>query len=134
MQRMAGVCLNAVGLDEFGPRVGRGGDVLGDYAAGVAGGAAADRHAEVQPLHLLRLFFGDACTGVEVQLVHILVHEVVEEGMAVEAFHYFAAEGFHALVGRVGAQEFLGGGRQQFEAAQAVPERLLRRAPWRRAA
>jgi hypothetical protein len=76
-ERMAGVGLDAVGLDQLRARVRGCRDVLRDDPAGVAGGAATYRDAVVEPLDALRLFLRDAGAGVEVQAAGIFVYQEV---------------------------------------------------------
>ena len=88
---MAGVGLNAKGFDQAGPRVGRLLDVPGDEAAAVMDGAGAQGGAMVKPFDVPGLPLLDAGAGIEVKALLLLVHQEIEEDLAIQEFEHFPA-------------------------------------------
>ena len=122
---MAGIGPHAIRLDQVGARIRRAGNVLGNNATPFAGRAPAHRRPIVQPLDPPGFLRRNARAGVQVQLAGALVHQEVEEHLAVEVLHHLATERFHRHLGLVAAQQLAGGFGQKVESGGRLPKRLF---------
>ncbi len=86
-QRVAGVSLDAVRFDELRSGIGNRADVFHDHTDRVPGYTSTDRHPIIQPFNPLRFLVGNSREGIEMESSHLLVHDEVEERMAVEVLH-----------------------------------------------
>jgi len=125
-QRVAGVGLHAKGLHQLGARVGRALHVLGHDTAAVAGRAAAHRHAEIEPLDVAGLGLGNAGAGVEPQPAGPLLHQEVEEDLAIEEVHHLAAQLLDDALRLAAREEADGGFGEDLRPAPALGQRFLR--------
>ena len=91
-QGMAGVGLDAPRLDQRGPAIRGVEDVLGDDPLLVTRDAAANGFTVVEPLHCASLLGWNAGARVQVQPARRVIHQEVEEHLAVEVAHDLAAD------------------------------------------
>ena len=124
-KRAAGVSPDAELADQLRAGLDRGLDVLGRHARGIASRAAADFRAVFEPLDLAGGLRRDAFGGVQPQLVLLLVHQVVEEHLAVEMFHHPPAERIDDLLRPIAGQQLAADLGEQFQPLDGPPHGLL---------